>query len=332
MAVVKFAEAGFAVTSQEIKKENCFEVKLRKGVELDEDTCKAIASRISPKYHGGMSFEGGITLVFEKLGDSNAHLLGIALEKEGVIKSPKLGILKSGMLVGHPAVTHYNITYALPDDAMREKLEKAAGGMPSFRMEVVKKPMLGKINMKLDGEAWVGEARERVLHRKGTERQIDGVRKLEVRKEGENLKLRVELKSKKRASDVEYTLVPVGKTMRLTGIHVNKPQWAEGVEIKPHELRKNLKELTERGDVREIATGSPGVNLIEVKEIVKSSEKEVVAKYSLTEKGTLFRVDLINGDEVPPLSIRPNKLRKQVKDFFNEEIVHEWFVKKEAVK
>jgi len=227
MAVLKLAEAGFAVTSQDMRKENYLEVKLRKGVELDEETCKNIASRISPKYHGGMFFEGGVTLVFEKWGGSNAHLLGIALEKEGVIKNPKLGILKSA-LVGHPAVTHYNVTYALPDDAMREKLEKAAGGMQSFRMEVVKKePALGKINMKLDGEAWVGEAGE-----------TEGVRKLEVRKDGKHLKLRVEVKGRNRASDVEYAFLPVGKAMRVTEIRVNKPKWAEGVEIKPRELKK----------------------------------------------------------------------------------------------
>ncbi|NYZ78710.1 hypothetical protein H0N99_01030 [Candidatus Micrarchaeota archaeon] len=321
MGVVKFAEAGFAVMEQEIKKENYLEVKLRKGVELDEEACKVIASRISPKYHGGIFFEGGVTLAFERWGSSNAHLLGIALEKEGVIKNPKLGILKSA-LVGHPAVTYYNVTYAIPDDIMMEKLEKAAEGMQSFRMEIVKKePMFGKIKMKLDGDVWVGEAQEE-----------SGVRKLEVRKDGGHLKLRVEVKSRSGTSDAECTFTSVDRAMRITDIRMNKPQWVEGIEIKPREMKKSLKESIENGEGRRLATGLQGVNLFEVKKKVKSNDREVIAKYSVTEKGTLMRVDFINGNEVPPVSIRPNKLRNRMREFATEEVVREWFGNKEAVE
>jgi hypothetical protein len=318
MGVVKFVETGFAVTEQEIKKENYLEVKLRKGVELDEETCKVIASRISPKYQRGISFEGGATLAFEKWGNNNAHLLGIVIEKEGVIKNPKLGILKSA-LVGHPAVTHYNVTYAIPDDIMIEKLEKATERIQSFRMGVVKKePTFGKVKMKLDGDVWVGEAHETA-----------GVRKLEVRKDGTHLKLRVEVKSRNRITDADCTFMPVGRAMRIADIHMNKPQWVEGIEIKPWEMKKSLKESIENGEGRRLVTALQGRDIFEIKKKMKSNDREVIAKYSVTERGTLVRVDFINGDEVPPVSIRPNKLRKQMREFAAEEVVQEWFRNKE---
>ena len=307
MAVVKSVEVGFAVTSQEIKKESYFEVKLRKGVELDEGSIREIASKISPKYQGGIFFEGGVTLVFEKWGASNANFLGIVVEKEGVIRNQTLGIVKSA-LVGHPAVTHYDVTYAIPDDAMRRKLEKAAEEMESFRMEVVKsEPSFGKMKLKLDGDAWVGEMREGW-----------SVRKLRVSKEDEHIKLRVEVKKRSSMTDVEYIFL----NRRLIGIEVNQPEWAEGVRIDPREVKRNIGELVKKGETKKLAVGE-GINILEVKEKVKSKAGEVVARYSLTERGTLMRLDLIDRDG-EPLVMRPNKIRKQMGEFLAEELVQEW--------
>ncbi len=317
MVMLKTIQREFEVETREIAKKDYDEVRLRKGFELDNEKYDDIMNRIPKKYLGSTFFEGGksLTLALEKYGENYARVVGIVIQKEGIIRNEKMKIFKS-VWFDHPAVTHCNATCAEPEEEFCVELGKIVEKIPDFKMRIVEQPSFGKMRMRLEGDAWIGGIFEN-----------EEKRKLSIRHDGEGrFTLRYESEGAHSSTDITYRLVG-RREARLKSLRINKPPWAEGVEIDMWNYREKMQGRIESGKaVRSIKTFKDE-ETFELKEGIKGYKGEFTARHYIDRTGKVWEISIAGPDETVPVIIHPGVVIHRFNKFLGGEAAVEWVAK-----
>jgi len=303
MTMLKTVQEGFAVEKIEVRRQDYTEARLRKG-EIDLDIFLEIMRKV-PATESQMerSFGGGNSFLAasEMREDRKAHFLGIVVEKSGVIRMGKLPPVRD-VLVGHPQITHYEISCAMPEERIAKAICDRVKGMPDFKDGVwMKEPSFHNLELRRIGKELVGEEGGRRI-------------RLKVEKSKRIVRMREEVGGET-GYGLEYVFTTRGI---LTRIEIEKPLGNQIGVIEPRKLTDRVNERIKNGDYG---------GIVKRGEVMEMEDKigEVKARYALTKAAKPVRID-IEGDAFPDgLTIRPRKIQKRMREFLADEQVREWF-------
>jgi len=304
--MLKTIQEVFEAEKKEIRRQDYQEARLRKGYDIDEKVFADMVAKIPATESQRAKFFGGgssFLAAFEVRDDGKAHFLGIVVDKKGVIKMGHLPPVKDVML-GHPQITHYDVTFAIPEERLAKVVRESVKSMPDFKDGVLAKEYnFDETTLTDIGKELVGEMREG-----------EKVTKLHLRV-GKNSRI-LKLREEKEEYALEYTFTRIGI---LTGIGLEAPPGTERLLIEPRklsEVKESLREGVSSGEML-----SRPEDRIEVQQ--KSAEMDV--RCTFTKKAKLTKVEISGPALQEEIVILPRKVQKCFREFMSGENGQEWY-------